>query len=333
MALDYANLESPFEWYRAAKKHGVWDPEKIDFEQDKEDWKTEFDDDEREQFMKVCSLFYEGEESVTKTLAPYPMAVGALEDASFDTLQEEMYLTTHLWEESKHVDFFSRYFEEVFGTQNTETGYFEDSFWNPELRAYLIDELDEVSGDLRDAVGRAEAAKREGSEADVERTQRELRFKLADATMHYMGIVESELAEVGYSGLGQMLGNKEALPGFQEGMEKTQQDEARHINNGRWLMKRLAEEEPDIVPEVYEPHIRHFEEVVAPPTIQNIYVPNPLGVDLSSLVDESLNYIESFYETIGEEKFSDGFRKDYIDAPDSEIQVRIMERIQEAKAA
>jgi len=330
MALDYSKLESPFEWYRAAKKHGIWDPEEIDFTQDREDWQTEFDDAEREQFMKLCSLFYEGEESVTKTLAPYPMAVGALEDASFDTLQEEMYLTTHLWEESKHVDLFSRYFDEVFGTQDTKTGGFDESFWNPELREYLIDDLDEVSGELRDAVGRAEAAKRDGTEADVERTQRELRFKLGDATMHYMGIVESQLAETGYNALGQMLEKKGALPGFQKGMEKTQQDEARHINNGRWLMKRLAEEEPEIVPETYEPHVRHYEEVVAPNATQNIYVPNPLEIDLPTVVDESLNYIESFYETIGKEKFSEEFHEDYIDATDAEMQVRIMERIQEA---
>jgi ribonucleoside-diphosphate reductase beta chain len=330
MALDYADLESPFEWYRAAKKHGVWDPEEIEVDQDREDWETEFDEDEREQFMKLCSLFYEGEESVTKTLAPYPMAVGALEGASFDTLQEEMYLTTHLWEESKHVDFFSRYFEEVFGTQDTETGVFEESFWVPELREYLIDDLDKVSGELRDAVGRAEAAKRDGSEADIERTQRELCFKLGDATMHYMGIVESQLAETGYNALGQMLEEKDAMPGFQEGMKRTQQDEARHINNGRWLMKRLAEEEPDIVPEMYEPHVRHYEEVVAPKSSQNIYVPNPLGIDLPTVVDESLSYIKSFYETIGREKFSDEFHEDYIDASDAEMQVRIMERIQGA---
>jgi len=331
MALDYHNPESSYEWFRAAKQHGIWDPEEIDIEQDKRDWEEKFDDDERVQFMKLCSLFYEGEESVTKTLAPYPMAVGALEGANFDTLQEEMYLTTHLWEEAKHVDFFSRYFDEVFGTQDTASGPFEDvEFWNPELEAYLIDDLDAISGELRDAIGRAERAKREGDEEEIEATQRELRFKLGDATMHYMGIVESQLAETGYNALGQMLGVKEAMPGFQEGMQKTQQDEARHINNGRWLMKSLAEEEPDVVPEVYEKHVYRFEEEIAPPTVQNIYVPNPLDIDLPDLIDESLNYVTSFYETIGDEKFSDEFREDYIEPTDAELQMRLLERIQEA---
>lgn len=330
MALDYANLESPFEWYRAAKKYGVWDPEEIEFEQDRKDWQEKFSDDEKKQFMNICSLFYEGEESVTQTLAPYPMAVGALEGVEFDTLQEEMYLTTHLWEESKHVDFFSRYFDEVFGTQDTESGEFDEGFWNPEIEAYLIDDLDAVSGELRDAVGRAEAAKRDGDETLIEETQRELLYKLGDATMHYMGIVEAQLAETGYNVLEQALEAKDAMPGFQEGMRMTQKDEARHINNGRWLMKRLAEEDPDIVPEMYEPHIRRFEEEVVGPTVQKIYVPNPLGVDLQEMVEASLSYMRSSFDTLGEEKFSDEFREDYINKTDAELSARIMERVQAA---
>ena len=330
MALDYKNPESPFEWYRAAKQHGVWDPEEIDFEQDKRDWEEKFDEDERKQFMTICSLFYEGEESVTKTLAPYPLAVGALEDAPFDTLQEEMYLTTHLWEESKHVDFFSRYFEEVFGTQDTESGEFDEGFWNPEIEEYLIDDLDRVSGELRDAVGRAEQAKRQGDEDEIERTQHELRHRLGDATMHYMGIVEAQLAETGYNVLGQALEAKDAMPGFQQGMRMTQKDEARHINNGRWLMKQLAEEDPSIVREQYEPHIRRFEDEIVGPTVQNIYVPNPLGVDLPEMVDASLSYMRSGFETIGAEKFSDDFRKEYIEKTDAELEARIMRRVQEA---
>ncbi|MDY6779247.1 MAG: ribonucleotide-diphosphate reductase subunit beta [Halobacteria archaeon] len=330
MALEYSQQESPYEWYRAAKKHGVWDPEEIDLEQDKRDWEEKFDDDEREQFMKLCSLFYEGEESVTKTLAPYPEAVGTLDDTGFDTLQEEMYLTTHLWEESKHTDFFSRYFEEVFGTQDTETGGLDTEFWNPELEEYLIDDLEKVSRELREAVVEVERIERGEKDGDVDEARRNLRFKLGDAVMHYMGVVESQLAETGYTALGQMLEGKEALPGFQEAMRLTQKDEARHINNGRWLMKKLAENEPEIVREEYEPHVRRFEDEIAPPSVQNIYMPNPLGIDIQDVVDDSLKYNNSFYETIGEEKFSDEFREDYIDATDAEIKTRLLQKIQQA---
>jgi len=40
--------------------------------------------------------------------------------------------------------------------------------------------------------------------------------------------------------------------------------------------------------------------------------------------------VTSFYETIGEEKFSDEFREDYIEPTDAELQMRLLERIQEA---
>ncbi len=328
MALDYTDPQPPFQWYRAAKEHGTWDPEAIDLEQDRRDWEAMFTEDEREQFMKVCSLFYEGEESVTRTLAPYPMAVGVLDSAPFDTLQEEIFLASQLWEEGKHTDFFSRYFETVFGTQDTDSGNFDEDFWNPELEAYLIDDLEEISFELMEVTRRAASAKRNGG--DVGEAQREVRYTLGDAVMHYMGIVETQLAESGYVALDQMLEDKDALPGFREAMEHIRGDEARHINNGRWLMKQLAEEDPGVVPAVYESHVRRFEEEIVPPTIQNIYVPNPLGIDMVTLIDESLKYMRSTFELIGEEKFSDEFQADYTDKTDPELKERILGRIQEA---
>jgi ribonucleoside-diphosphate reductase beta chain len=79
-----------------------------------------------------------------------------------------------------------------------------------------------------------------------------------------MGIVEAQLAKAGYeifenvfSEVGDELGT-EILPGFQEGVGYIRQDEGRHITNGRWMMKKLAEEDPDIVTEVYEPKIEEY---------------------------------------------------------------------------
>jgi len=72
---------------------------------------------------------YDGEEDVTRTLAPYMMALDALpnDEMPFDTVQEELFLAQQVYEEAKHTDLFSRYFEEVFGTQETapyrEGGY------------------------------------------------------------------------------------------------------------------------------------------------------------------------------------------------------------------
>jgi ribonucleoside-diphosphate reductase beta chain len=289
VALDYTDRDASFEWYRKAKQRGVWDPESFDLEQDKADWETEFTDDERYQFVKLCSLFYEGEESVTRTLAPYPLAVGALEAPGFDSLQEEMFLTTQLWEESKHTEFFSRYFKEVFGTQDTDYGGFEaENFWNPELQSFLIDDLEAVSDELRRAV-----------DAD----QATLVHTLAEAVAHYMGIVEAELARVGYKSLAQMLDAKGALPGFQAAIEKIEEDEGRHIANGRWLMAQLAEIDPTVVEAVYEPMFERFFDDLLGPTVMNIMGDNPLGIDADLLFRTAQGNYQSTVDSIGAERF------------------------------
>jgi len=290
MALDIENEEPPFEWYRRAKRRGGWDPEEIDLEQDKEDWREEFTHEERKTFLKVCSLFYEGEESVTRELVPYPLAVESLEDPGFDTMQEEMFLTTHLYEESKHAEFFARYFGEVFDTQDTRTGGFEavDDFWVPEAEYWIVDGLDEVSEDLRAAIGE---------------DQETLRYALAEAAMHYMGIVEAELAEAGYTGIELFLEEKDALPGFLEGIEKVRADEGRHIANGRWLMSQLAEQDPAIVTEVYEPKLERFMQEGLGPITQSVLADAAIDINFQDIFERAQANYKATIDAIGPEKF------------------------------
>lgn len=291
MPLDYSNQGPAFEWYQKSKDRGMWDPASFDLEQDKREWEEKFTDDERYQFVKLCSLFYEGEESVTETLTPYAMAVGQLEDVGFDTLEEEMFLAGQTWEEAKHVDFFSRYFGEVFETQDTYYGDFDgETFWNDELEHCLIDDLEDVS--MRIARGVHEDA-----------GQEKIIHTLAEGVMHYMGIVESELARVGYEGLHAMLDEKDALPGFQAAMTKIEEDEGRHIANGRWLMAKLAEEDPRVVSEAYEPEFSHFFDEVLGPSVMNIVTPNPLDIDAQALFDKAQGNYQSTVDAIGPERF------------------------------
>ncbi|MFQ3318557.1 MAG: ribonucleoside-diphosphate reductase beta chain [Natronomonas sp.] len=291
MALDYKNQGPAFEWYQKSKERGMWDPESFDLEQDRRDWEEKFTDEERHQFVKLCSLFYEGEESVTKTLAPYAMAVGSLEDVGFNTLEEEMFLAGQTWEEAKHVDFFSRYFDEVFGTQDTYHGDFDgETFWNDELEQFLIHDLEDVSMRISRVVHENAG-------------QEQIRHTLAEGVMHYMGLVEAELARVGYEGLHEMLGKKDALPGFQEGMSKIEEDEGRHIANGRWLMGKLAEEDPQVVSEAYEPMLSRFFDDVLGPTVMNIVTPNPLDIDAETLFEKAQGNYQSTIDAIGSKEF------------------------------
>lgn len=291
MALDYNSHGPAFEWYQKSKNRGMWDPESFDLEQDKRDWEEKFTDDERYQFVKLCSLFYEGEESVAKTLTPYALAVGHLEDVGFNTLEEEMFLDGQIWEEAKHVEFFSRYFHEVFGTQDTDYGDFDgETFWNDELEEFLIDDLDDLAMSISRAV-------------HEDAPQEEIIEVLGEGVMHYMGIVESELARVGYQGLESMLQEKDALPGFQAGIKKIEEDEGRHIANGRWLMAQLAEEQPEVVSEIYEPKLSYFFDEVLGSSVMNIVTPNPLNIDAQELFDKAQGNYQSTVEAIGADKF------------------------------
>ena len=79
----------------------------------------------RRTFSCGCSaLFQAGEEAVTLDLLPLILKVIAQENR----LEEEMFLTTFLWEEAKHTDFFNRFFVEVAGSPTDLGRYHSDSY-------------------------------------------------------------------------------------------------------------------------------------------------------------------------------------------------------------
>ncbi len=293
MAIDYSNRERPYELYRKGKREGTWDPDQYDFEADKDDWE-QFSDAEQRRFLATCSGFYDGEEDVTRTLAPYMMALDALDndEMPFDTVQEEIYLAQQVYEEAKHTDLFSRYFEEVFETQDTEP-YREGGY---QEQGYSTDDLYDTADELLAAINSGD--------------QRELVYALGEAYLNYMGIVEAQLARGGYLSFDQMIelkaeemGRETVLESFQTAIGKVRQDETRHIENGRWVMKRLAEAEPDIVRDVYEPRIDEY--------VQNRLLTGPQmdmpfeGYDQRQIGKQTTQYLQDTIDYIGSDRFDE----------------------------
>src|SRR5579885_1122923 len=97
----------PMRLYHKAKKLGVWDPRDIDLSRDRDDWLL-IPDDPRERLRRLILGFQAGEEAVTVDLLPLVMTV-----AREGRLEEELFLTTFLWEEGKHTEFFRRILDEV----------------------------------------------------------------------------------------------------------------------------------------------------------------------------------------------------------------------------
>ena len=112
----------PLRLFEKAKKFGIWNPSDIDLSQDKADWLA-LADDERDILLRLMSMFVAGEEAVTLDLLPLIMAI-----AQEGRLEEEMFLTTFLWEEAKHVDFFNRVITEVTGALPDLSRYHTDNY-------------------------------------------------------------------------------------------------------------------------------------------------------------------------------------------------------------
>src|SRR5699024_9739348 len=90
----------PYRLFRKAKVLGVWDPEAIDFSRDLQDWNS-LTEGQRQQTLRLITLFQGGEEAVTLDLLPLMMTI-----AEEGRIEEEMFLTTFLFEEAKHTEFF-----------------------------------------------------------------------------------------------------------------------------------------------------------------------------------------------------------------------------------
>ena len=210
----------PMRLWEKAKKYGIWNPAAIDFTQDKIDFQT-LDDNEKKFVMQTISQFQAGEEAVTLDLLPLIMAV-----AKEGRLEEEMFLTSFLWEEAKHVDGFNRFINEVteFGGQDI------DHMMVPSYKLIFNQLLPNALNALKD------------DPSPVNQV-------IASTT--YNMIVEGVLAETGYYGLFKVLDEKNMMPGLREFVGKLKQDESRHIAYGIYLISRLVAENGEEVWEAF----------------------------------------------------------------------------------
>lgn len=295
MGIDYTAQERSYRLFDDAKRH-FWDPVDVSFDQDVEDWE-EFTEPERRHFLTLMGGFYEAEGHVTRTLTPYVMAVERIEDPSFDPFQEQMYFTTQLFEEAKHADFFSRFFGALLDNPD-DTEAFIDREADKEVRNvdksgyHAEDHLYDMSEELLEVIY-------EGDQDQIVR-------KLGEAVMLYMGIIENQHARVASVQTEQMLekkaeqlGREKVMPGFQEGFGKVRTDEGRHIQNGQWLLGKLAEMDDGIVTEVYEPMLETYLDNRLPPAFDE----NPFDLDLETSIRCAKQSLESTVRIIGPEKF------------------------------
>lgn len=206
---------APMRLFAKAKKLGTWDPAAIDLTKDAADWRR-LSEREQDLLLRLSAQFGAGEESVTTDLLPL---LGWAADAG--RLEDELFLTSYLWEEAKHVEAFDRFLREVAAYDGDL-----DAYLTPAYRAHFADAQPAAMNRLRDD---------RSTEA------------LVNALVTYQMGTEGILAETGYHAYYTVLGDAGIMPGMQEVIRHIQRDESRHVGYGIYLLSRLIAEEGDAV--------------------------------------------------------------------------------------
>ncbi len=204
----------PMRLFEKAKRYGIWNPSEIDFTQDKRDW-AGLTDLERTLLLHLTALFQAGEEAVTGDILPLMLAISAE-----GRLEESLFLTTFLFEEAKHTDFFRRFLDEVASGELNLARFHGENY-----RALVYTALPAAMNRLL----------RDSSPAAQVR-----------AAVTYNMIVEGVLAETGYHAYLSALERNGLLPGQCKGVRLLKQDESRHIAYGIYLITRHVAADPHL---------------------------------------------------------------------------------------
>jgi hypothetical protein len=251
-----------------------WRATEIDFAVDREHWRERFSDLERRAALWNYAMFFHGEDSVADDLSPFIDAAPREE--------QKYFLATQQVDEVRHAVFFNRFMHEVVGRGDGTIGS-ALAATRPELTWGFVktfELLDRTVDELR---------------RDRSRT------KLAQAVAMYHFVVEATLAQPGQHFITDYLTERDALPGFREGMRNVALDEQRHIGFGVKLLRDLAAEDPE-VPEAVAELLR-----VATPLSLAVFVPpgwderyvECFGFTLEQIYEEGARSFEARFKAAG----------------------------------
>jgi ribonucleoside-diphosphate reductase beta chain len=197
-----------------------WSVGDLDFTLDREDWlqSTEI---ERKATLWSHRLFFNGEERVTSTLAPFVWAA--------PTPEIEIFLSTQLVDEARHTVFFRRWWQEVVGTEAADLTQLL-----AEIRPEANVGYDTIFYDRLPATAQRLASDPRDIDAFVE-----------GVTLYHM-VIEGTIALTGQRfELEAMreVGNTDR--GFYRGFTAVARDESRHVNFGIKFLQEAVRQDPE----------------------------------------------------------------------------------------
>ena len=257
MSLD--RTSQPWRDYQLAKKY-AWNPQDLDLRTDARDWFT-LDDREQDVVLNLLSMFVKGEEAVASELAPLLFALGKLGNLR----EEEMFVTSQIFDESIHVEFFHRWFDDVVRDAVDHSRY-----WGENYRVIFDDALPHALDALvLDNSPRA----------------------FARAFVAYHIVVEGTLAETGYQAIFLACQRRNVLPGLRQGIEYVKRDESRHIAYGIYALQRLIRNDPALMEFVNDElnRLLPFALGVIPDALAPYGDNVPFGIDLMEMTEFAID--------------------------------------------
>ncbi|HKF74819.1 MAG TPA: hypothetical protein VKF59_01645 [Candidatus Dormibacteraeota bacterium] len=213
------NMPSYLDLYRRWERQ-QWAVSDLDFEPDRLAWQ-EASDLDRQATLWSRRLFFNGEERVTATLAPFVWAAPRPEI--------EIFLSTQMVDEARHTVFFDRWWREVVGTDRDDlAGLLEI------VRPEASEGYNTLFYDRLPSVAQRMATNPRDVDAFIE-----------GVTIYHI-VVEATLALTGQRfELEALREQGHTSSGFYQGFTAVARDESRHVSFGIKVLQEAVREDPD----------------------------------------------------------------------------------------
>jgi ribonucleoside-diphosphate reductase beta chain len=210
------NLFDPQTLYRHWEE-SQWSPFAIDLAKDASQWSA-MRAQEREIIFYVLSSLMVAEERITTKFSGLVGAYGSEEEATF--------LTTQQVDEARHMQFYSRFQDEVVAAPEA-------------IAAHIVRGREQVSGAFRQLFDHALVEGHERLVAEPDSLTAKVRF----ITLYHL-ILEATLGLTTFKFTTDYLSREKLLPGFVDGYSKIHHDETRHIGYGVWFLRETVRHDP-----------------------------------------------------------------------------------------
>ena len=213
------NMPSYMDLYRRWERQ-QWAVADLDFKPDRELWEQAPELD-REATLWSRRLFFNGEERVTATLAPFVWASPKPEI--------EIFLSTQMVDEARHTVFFERWWREVVGSEHEDIGGLLKA-----VRPDMSEGYDVLFYDRLPSAAQRMASNPRDVDAFIEGVT--IYHIVVEATLALTG-QRFELETLREQGYG--------YTGFYQGFTAVARDESRHVNFGIKVLQEAVREDPE----------------------------------------------------------------------------------------